>query len=68
MPRALSYVCPVCAWRGTTEPCEPTGDAACPNCGTLMYPQTWAETWGTALSFIGLALAVLALYAFLRSR
>lgn len=68
MARELSYVCPVCQWQGTAEPCEPNQDASCPNCGTLMYPQTWAQTWGTALSYIGVAVAFVALYAFWRGR
>ncbi|MGF1583638.1 MAG: hypothetical protein ACFCD0_30335 [Gemmataceae bacterium] len=34
----LQYQYEVCSWRGTRTPSQPMNDAACPNCGSLMYP------------------------------
>lgn len=53
--RELSYACHVCGWRGRQEPTSfsDLDEAYCPNCGTMLYPQSWAQTWGLALLLVG---------------
>lgn len=59
-----SYRCEVCGWEGVAEPLD-AGDAApCPQCGVFLYPLSWKQTWGTAILWIGIALAVVAAVAY----
>lgn len=52
-----SYQCPVCQWQGRSEPTDAGDSAACPQCGVLLAPLSWAQTWGVALALIGGATA-----------
>jgi hypothetical protein len=62
-PRELSYRCSVCRWQGMLEPNE-AGDAAdCPQCGVLLQPLSWGETWGVALLIVGITLAAVVVMA-----
>lgn len=56
--RKLSYRCDVCGWQGMLKPIDVGNAAPCSRCGVYLYPLSWAQTWGVALSLIGLTLAV----------
>lgn len=57
-PRELPYRCELCQWHGQLKPVD-AGDAApCPQCGVYLYPLSWGQTWGVALLWIGLGVAI----------
>lgn len=58
-----SYQCAVCRWQGRMEPVEAGDSAPCPQCGVLLYPLSWAQTWGVALAMITGAVAFVLLAA-----
>jgi hypothetical protein len=62
---SLPYSCHVCKWSGTAEVTEPGDGAMCPNCGVLLYPRAWGETWGLTILIIGVTLGLVALVAYL---
>lgn len=64
--RQRSYHCVVCDWQGMLEPEEPGDAAACPQCGLLLAPQTWGQTWGVVLILVLACVAVVAVAAFVR--
>ncbi len=37
-PEGRPARCPICNTAVSVLPCEPLGDAPCPNCGTLLWP------------------------------
>ena len=47
------YECPLCGWQGMLEPSPPLFDATCPECGELMTPRSWRDTWGLTLLILG---------------
>lgn len=60
-----SYLCNVCRWQGRAEPLD-AGDASpCPNCGSFMYPQSWASGWGLVLLMIGLTVGTIVVVSML---
>ena len=61
-PRELPYRCSVCGWQGTEQPSALTDDAYCPNCGTIMFPLSWASTWGIVLAMITVVIGGMALF------
>jgi hypothetical protein len=65
-PPRHPYACHVCGWQGTLEPSEPAQDAVCPECGGLLFPQRWIDTWGHALLVAGVVVAVLTVLFALR--
>lgn len=63
-----SYQCAVCRWQGRQEPTD-AGDAApCPQCGVLLYPLSWARTWGAALALVGGTVAFVFVAALVMAR
>ena len=62
---AKPYACPECGWQGMLDPIPPHGDAECPECGTLLAPRTWMETWGLTLVILGIVVAVVLFVAYL---
>ncbi len=62
--RDRSYACPVCGWQGLLEPTPPLGDAECPECGTLLAPRSWLDTWGLTLLVLGVAAAAVLFVAY----
>jgi len=65
-PRMRSYKCAVCKWQGTLEPIDPGDAAPCPECGVYLYPLSWMQTWGVALSLVGLSVVGVMLFVLLR--
>jgi DNA-directed RNA polymerase subunit RPC12/RpoP len=63
-PHQLPYACSICGWKGTENPTEPGDGAMCPNCGCLVYPRAWSDSWGLAILLIGLCVGLVALVAF----
>ena len=47
--RDKAYACPICGWQGMLPPTPPLNEADCPECGTLLQPRSWRDTWGRAL-------------------
>jgi uncharacterized paraquat-inducible protein A len=64
--REKSYACPVCGWQGMLAPTTPQNDAECPECGTLLAPRTWMDTWGLTLLILGLVAAAVLFVAYFR--
>jgi hypothetical protein len=46
------------------EPTPPLNDALCPECGTLMTPRTWADTWGRTIVVLALVVAAVLFVAY----
>ena len=42
-------------------------EAYCPNCGTLLHPQSWMQTWGVVLLLVGGAVGLIGLFIVLRN-
>ena len=38
-PEGSPWRCPMCGAEVRMEPCWPSGDATCPHCGTLLWPE-----------------------------
>lgn len=64
--RESAYRCPVCGWQGAQEPGSFGGEGYCPECGTLMYPMSWASTWGVVLLLVAAVVGVVAAVAWWR--
>ena len=45
--RDKAYACPICGWQGMRTPT--LNEAECPECGTLLQPRSWHDTWGLTL-------------------
>jgi hypothetical protein len=58
------YACPICGWQGMLEPTPPLNDAICPECGELLRPRTWMDTWGLAILILGIVVAVVLFVAY----
>jgi hypothetical protein len=46
------------------EPAPPLNDATCPECGTLMTPRSWLDTWGLTLLILGVVVAAVLFVAY----
>ena len=53
-----AYECPWCGWQGMCEPAAPLVDAECPECGEMMPPRSWMDTWGRTLIILGVVAVV----------
>jgi hypothetical protein len=53
------HECPVCGWQGMCEPTSPRKEALCPDCGNLMFPRSWLDTWGLTLIILGVVATVM---------
>lgn len=62
--KTRAYACPVCQWQGAAEPTEPGDGALCENCGCLLYPRSFGETWGVVLLIVASVLVLVALVAY----
>ena len=62
--RDKPYECPLCGWQGMLEPSPPLNDAPCPDCGTLMTPRSWRDTWGLTLLILGVVVATVLFVAY----
>jgi predicted RNA-binding Zn-ribbon protein involved in translation (DUF1610 family) len=58
------YECPLCGWQGMMEPSPPLNDAPCPECGTLMLPRSWMDTWGRTILILSLVVAAVLFVAY----
>jgi hypothetical protein len=47
------------------EPSPPLNDATCPECGTLMAPRSWMDTWGLTLLILGVVVVTVLFVAYL---
>ncbi len=61
-----AYECPVCGWQGMREPTPPLMDATCPECGTLMQPRSWRDTWGLTIVILGIVVLVVLFVGYFR--
>jgi hypothetical protein len=62
--RDKAYECPLCGWQGMCEPSPPLQDATCPECGALMTPRSWLDTWGLTLLILGVVVAAVLFVAY----
>lgn len=61
--REKAYACPKCGWQGMLDPSQAPLGAPCPECGEVLRPRPWRETWGFAIFIISVALIFLLLAA-----
>ena len=66
--RARPYACPVCGWQGMLDPIPPTHDAECPDCGTLLAPRAWRDTWGVTLLILAVVVSIVLFVAYFGNR
>lgn len=59
-----AYECPLCGWQGMRQPEGPLNNATCPECGALMPPRSWFDTWGLTLLILGIVAAAVLFVAF----
>ena len=60
--RDKAYACPECGWQGMLEPT--LDDAQCPECGEVLTPRSWLDTWGLTLLILGIVAAAVLFVAY----
>ncbi|MBI1832017.1 MAG: hypothetical protein HYR84_11265 [Planctomycetes bacterium] len=63
-----AYECPACGWQGMCAPTPPLNDAPCPECGELMTPRPWWDTWGMTLLILAFVVGAVLFVAYFGGR